>query len=78
MQHGDDCACKIPGAEESALRLWLKATNKAGLSVPWAYTRKILAERWHIPPWEVDEAGGDEIALEIQLSNIEAECQSKK
>jgi hypothetical protein len=29
-------------------------------------------------PWEVDEAPQDEVNLEIQLSNLEAECAPKK
>lgn len=40
--------------------------------MPWAYVRRRLAERWHVPPWVVDEAPVDEIALELKLSEIEA------
>jgi mannosyltransferase OCH1-like enzyme len=42
------------------------------------YTRHVLADRWHMPPWEVDEAPGDEIVRELHLMAIEAECQPKK
>jgi hypothetical protein len=41
--------------------------------VPWAWTRRVLAERWHCAPWLVDEAPQDEVALELELMRIEYE-----
>lgn len=56
----------------------MAASNKAGLSVPWAWTRRALARLWNVPPWLVDEAPADEVQLEIRLSNIEADAQQKR
>jgi hypothetical protein len=41
--------------------------------VPWAWTRRAIAERWQCKPWEVDEAPVDEVNLELQLMQIEAD-----
>ncbi len=38
------------------------------------YVRSKLAEAWHVPPWEVDDAPHDEIATQLRLWAIEAEC----
>lgn len=43
--------------------------------MPWVWTRRALANRWRITPWEVDEAPIDEILTELRLSNLEAEAQ---
>lgn len=49
-----------------------------GLAVPWAYTRRQLAQRWGIPPWEVDEAPYYEVGLELEIQSIEAKCQPSR
>jgi hypothetical protein len=41
--------------------------------VPWAYVRRFVARQWHVPPWVVDAAPAWEVALELRLSNLEAE-----
>jgi hypothetical protein len=46
--------------------------------LPWLWTRRQIAERWHVPPWEVDEAPECEIALELQLMQIEGEERPKQ
>lgn len=43
--------------------------------MPWVWVRRILAERWNVPPWQVDEAPHDEVRLELALMALEAECQ---
>lgn len=57
------------------MRAWLRASDKRGLPVPWAYIRRALAERWHCRPWDVDEAPWDEIELELQILELEAEAE---
>jgi hypothetical protein len=40
------------------------------------WTRRQLAERWHVPPWYIDwvlEEAPAEVALELQLQRIEVE-----
>lgn len=52
----------------------MRARNKAGLGgMPWALTRRAIAERWHVPPPDVDEYPAQEIALELHLMSLEAE-----
>jgi hypothetical protein len=51
----------------------LRAENKAGLPVPWSWTRRVVARAWGVPPWMVDEAPMSEVQLEILLHNLEAE-----
>jgi hypothetical protein len=46
--------------------------------VPWVYVRRQLAEKWHLPPWAVDEAPYDEVLLELDLLRIEAEALPEK
>lgn len=45
--------------------------------VPWKWTRRIIAERWHCAPWLVDEAPQDEVNLELHLMRIEQEERPK-
>jgi hypothetical protein len=45
--------------------------------LPWVYTRRRIAERWGIPPWEVDQAPTDEVLTEIEIANIEAETRKR-
>jgi hypothetical protein len=49
------------------------ASNKAGLNVPWVWTRRVIARNWRCKPWEVDFAPADEVQLEIRLHNLESE-----
>jgi hypothetical protein len=53
----------------------MKASDKRGLKVPWAYIRRELAKAWGIPPWEVDEADPEEIRIELAIRKIESENQ---
>ena len=46
--------------------------------MPWVWVRRRLAERWGVPPWEVDEAPYEEIALELKLGAIEHEMARKR
>lgn len=69
--NGDAKSPKLSSADESALKIWLRASNKAGLDVPWVYVRRLIARAWHVPPWMVDEAPTDEIFLELKLLEIE-------
>lgn len=55
----------------------MHASNKAGLSVPWAYTRRIVARQWNVPPWAVDEAPLDEVLMEIRMMNLESEANKR-
>ncbi len=68
----------MDGREEAALKTWLRASNKAGVHVPWVYVRRKIAERWHVPPWVVDDSPWDEVDLEMRLANIEAECPERR
>jgi hypothetical protein len=43
--------------------------------VPWVYIRSKLAERWHVPPWIVDEADPREIQVQLDIMRIEAEVE---
>lgn len=38
--------------------------------MPWVFIRRTLAARWHIPPWEVDDAPWDEINRELEIAEI--------
>lgn len=53
---------------------WLRCPpeHRGGLGVPWAYVRRHIAARWHVPPWAVDDAPAAEVALELRLSELEA------
>lgn len=48
------------------------------MDVPWAWTRRRIAAKWNIPPWEVDLAPIDEILTEVKLHEIEAETEPKR
>jgi len=55
----------------------LRASNTDGMDAPWLLTRRAIAERWHVPPWIVDDAPIDEVLTEIRLADIVAECAKK-
>jgi len=44
--------------------------------VPWAYVRRLIASRWNLigPPSLVDEYPAADIAEELTIMQIEAEC----
>ncbi|HEY7061726.1 MAG TPA: hypothetical protein VII06_09615 [Chloroflexota bacterium] len=42
--------------------------------MPWVWTRRQLAQAWHVPPWVIDEAPIDEVLLELELMGIEAQA----
>lgn len=54
----------------------LTAPAGASRPVPWVYARAQLAARWGVPPWEVDEAPRDEVAVALDL--IDAEAQARR
>jgi hypothetical protein len=56
------------------LRIWLRASQRVGLPVPWLFVRKQLAAEWHVAPWQVDEAPASEVALALKLMAIEGEA----
>ncbi len=41
--------------------------------MPWVWTRRVVAERWHIPPPLVDEFPWSDIQEELELAALEAE-----
>lgn len=43
------------------------------MDVPWVWWRRMVAQRWGVPPWEVDAAPIDEVLTEIKLAGIEAD-----
>lgn len=52
------------------------AKDRAGLLAPWPYVRRVLAERWHCRPWEVDDAPLDEVLLELKILGMEARADA--
>jgi len=52
------------------LKTFLRARDKRGLRLPWAYYRSLLARVWHVPPWEVDAAPWDEVDTELRLRAV--------
>ncbi|MBK8434518.1 MAG: hypothetical protein IPL28_25920 [Chloroflexi bacterium] len=55
----------------------MRASNKAGLDVPWVWTRHQLARLWGCFPWEVDEAPYDEVLRALEIANLEGENAQK-
>lgn len=47
------------------------------MPLPWLYVRRLIAERWHLPPPLVDEYPEEEIRTELALLEIEARCQPR-
>ena len=45
--------------------------------MPWVYVRRVIARSWGVPPWEVDLAPSDEVALELKLMALEAKAEKK-
>lgn len=45
--------------------------------MPWPWIRRIIAERWHCAPWEVDDSPIGEVETELAIMQIEAECQPR-
>lgn len=46
--------------------------------MPWLFARRQIAARWGCPPWLVDEAPDEEVALELRFGELEAECAPDK
>ena len=42
------------------------------MTLPWAYIRRQIAERWHCPPWEVDSAPWYDLQNELTFMGIES------
>lgn len=52
----------------------------AGLPVPWAYVRRMIAKDWGVPPIEFDrivEEDPEELRIELAIRKIEAEAASR-
>jgi len=60
------------------LEAWLNADLRDGLPLPWAYLRAKLAERWGIPPWEVDAAPKGEIDTALTIMTLEARAARRR
>jgi len=67
---------RLSSSEKTEIAVFLSARNRAGLDVPWRYTRHNLAQRWGIRPWEVDEAPWDEVVLAIEIFNLDAKYEN--
>jgi hypothetical protein len=74
---GDAEPPKLNSDEKSSLSTWLKASNKKGLTVPWAYIRRQVARSWNVPPWAIDEAPYDEVLLELEILRLESEAEKR-
>lgn len=46
--------------------------------MPWVYVRRQIARSWGVPPWEVDAAPWDEVAMELRLMQIEGKVQASQ
>lgn len=55
----------------------MRASNPAGIDVPWVLVRRKLADKWHVPPWVVDEAPADEVLTELEIMKIEEQSVKK-
>lgn len=55
------------------LRLPRAARMNYGGSLPWGYVRSVVATRWGVLPWQVDDAPALEVSLALKLWAIEAE-----
>jgi hypothetical protein len=64
--------------EAQDLTTALTAGDRRGFTFPWVYTRRALAEKWGIPPWEVDRVPWCEVVLELTLSKCEAEARQRR
>ena len=85
---GGKIGCLDPD-QERTLSAWLYAAYARGEStagfaahprigpLPWAYVRRLIAERWHCTPWQVDEAPAYEVNLEVQLMGIESQARPR-
>jgi hypothetical protein len=38
----------------------------------------VIADRWHVPPFAIDDWPAAEVRLELQLMGIEAQAQAKR
>lgn len=47
-----------------------------GFAIPWLYTRRQLAQRWGIHPWDVDALPWFEVETELRLMQIEARVEA--
>lgn len=46
----------------------------SGTAVPWVWVRRLLAQRWGVPPFEVEDWPAVETQLELELLALEAEA----
>ncbi len=60
------------------MTVFLRATNRRGLSPPWPYVRAKLAEHWGCLPPMVDELPMSEIALQLKIWELEGSAQSEQ
>jgi hypothetical protein len=58
------------------LRAGSQGFSTRGLSVPWHYQRRLIAERWHCKPREVELEPSSEINIELRI--MQAEVRARK
>jgi hypothetical protein len=58
------------------LSVWLRASRKEGLRVPWPFVRHVLGERYHVPPFTIDQWPAQEVALELKLLGLEGAAEA--
>lgn len=51
----------------------MRAKGRRRVAVPWLYSRRMIAERWRIPPPDVETYPADEVELELRFMELEAE-----
>jgi hypothetical protein len=56
--------------------VWLRAERKAGLRLPWAYTRFVLARRFHTSPMAIDAWPAGEVAEALRLFALEGDAEA--
>jgi hypothetical protein len=56
------------------LRIWLRSSLKGGLPVPWAYTRVVLAQRFHTTPLAIDGWPAGEVREVLRVLELEEEA----
>jgi hypothetical protein len=46
--------------------------------VPWLFARRLIAARWGVPPYHVDAAPADEVALELRFMELESDVAAEE
>lgn len=56
------------------MSLYLRADNPAGLTLPWAYQRYVVARHWGCKPTEVDMEPLGEVLEALTIMGLENEA----